>query len=289
MLARIKALLHRNLHLKSYSRAWFRMYGVLIQEYRHSFTQFFTIRYPLRSSLHLLAVLIGNLLRMFFGRSHKSSYSFAGEDQVIESLLKSKVYEAGYYVDVGCNHPVFLSNTYLFYRRGWRGVCVDANKELIKKYRYLRPRDKAVHALVSDGTREREFTFLTNNVLSTTETVSLEGYKREGQEYYVERMIPKTLTQILDEQKAPRGFDFLSIDAEEHDFNVVRSIDLGKYHPRVIIMELETLDLSKTGDDDVVGYLKGWGYVLAGYVVKNAYFLRRQEGFEPGSTEAVDK
>ncbi|MEM1407874.1 MAG: FkbM family methyltransferase, partial [Bacteroidota bacterium] len=62
-------------------------------------------------------------------------------------------------------------------------------------------------------------------------------------------------------------FDFLSIDVEGHDWNVIRSIDLTKYKPELIVAELNP-------EPDLVDYLGQYGYGLKGAVPKNSYFMK---------------
>jgi FkbM family methyltransferase len=71
----------------------------------------------------------------------KKSYSQHGEDVIIFDILKSMGEQNGIYVDVGANHPSDISNTYLLYRKGYKGICVEPNKELIKLHRLFRKRD----------------------------------------------------------------------------------------------------------------------------------------------------
>src|SRR5690606_114765 len=171
---------HTKLYKSAYSRAAFTLWGVVITEIRSSFRQFFTWRYPLRSLLRTISIILSALVRLPLGRSLKYSYAFAGEDKVIEGLLKPRITEPGFYVDVGANHPKLFSNTYGLYRKGWRGICIDANQELIDLYALNRPRDRAIVALVSADHEEREFYQVQNDVLSTTETAFLEEYRKEG-------------------------------------------------------------------------------------------------------------
>lgn len=215
------------------------------------------------------------LLRLLQGRSVRISYGFTGEDRLIESLLKTQISYNGFYIDVGCNDPRFLSNSFLFYRRGWRGICIDANKRLINKYQRIRPRDVAVCALISDSTEERTFYELTNNVLSTTETQFLDEYLAEGQQVISEKRIqPQSLTHILDHYKAPVVFDFLSIDAEEHDIQVLKSLDFSKYTPRLIIVEDETFDPAFPTQNQIYQFLSHKQYKLAGSILKNVYYIK---------------
>lgn len=246
----------------------------MIKECSVSFSQFFTWHYPIRSFLRTLGIIITSLLRLLLGRSLKFSYGFTGEDRILESLIKPRITEPGFFVDVGCNHPIFLSNTYLFYRRGWRGVCVDANEKLIRRYKYYRPKDHAVCALVSDTKETRTFYHLTNDVLSTTEPEFLKSYTDQGQKFYTTAMEPVSLTTILDNARAPQHIDLLSIDTEEHDFHVLKSLDLTRYTPSIIIIEVENFNPADPSENPVVSYLVSNKYKLEGFVLTNLYFRK---------------
>ncbi len=272
---KIKQYIHTHLYQKAYSRAMFTVAGLAIKEIRVSFKQFFTWHSPVASFFRAVKYLFLAILRLLQGRSVRISYGFTGEDRLIESLLKTKITYNGFYVDVGCNDPRFLSNSFLFYRRGWRGICIDANEKLIKKHQTIRPGDIAVCALVSDKTLERTFYELTNSVLSTTETQFLADYAAQGQQVVAQRRVqPQTLTSILDAYGAPALFDFLSIDAEEHDLQVLQSLDFNKYSPRLIIVEDEQFNLSNPASNAIYQFLQGKQYILAGYILKNAYYFK---------------
>ena len=221
--------------------------------------------------------MLVSLNRLLLGRSITFSYSFTGEDRILESLYKPLISYNGFYVDVGCNRPRFLSNTFLFYRRGWKGICIDANERLIEKHQYIRPRDKAVCALVSDVAEEKTFYQLSNNVLSTTEKKLLEKYKSEGQKIKTKTILTQTLTSILEKANAPADIDILSIDAEDHDFNVLKSLDFRKFSPRLIIMEIEGFDPNSPDKDIAYQYLLAKGYRLEGSILTNVYFRKASE------------
>jgi len=244
-------------------------------EVRMSFRQFFTWKYPLSSLFRTTAILGSSILRLLLGRSLKYSFSFAGEDRIIEALLKAKITEPGFYVDVGCNHPKFLSNTYGLYRKGWRGICIDANSNLIRRYPFYRPKDKAVAALISDSKETRDFYYVENDVLSTTELAFVEEYKKDGLAITAKKMVSQTLTEALDDLQAPKKFELLSIDAEEHDLQVLRSLDFNAYQPRLIVVEDETYNPSYPERNAIYSLLAERGYFLEGYLLKNLYFLRQ--------------
>ena len=83
--------------------------------------------------------------RIFFP---KKTYSMYGEDLVIEKFFKNK--SLGYYVDVGCYHPIDGSNTYLLFKKGWRGINIDINKLSIELFQKARKKDLNINTAVSN-------------------------------------------------------------------------------------------------------------------------------------------
>jgi FkbM family methyltransferase len=216
------------------------------------------------------------IVRLLLGRSLKFSFAYTGEDRILEGIFKPLITANGFYVDVGCNHPKFLSNTYGLYRKGWRGICIDANPEMIQKFKFFRPRDVAISALVSDEVGEKEFYTIENNVLSTVEIANLRDAEKQGFTYQTETLQPRTLTDILDTNNCPREIGILSIDVEEHDYSVLKSLDFQKYSPKLIVVEDETYQVDAPEVNLIYALLKGQGYDLVGFVLTNLYFLRKE-------------
>jgi hypothetical protein len=270
-----KKYVSKLLYEKAVTRAIFTVWGIAIKEISVSFSQFFDWRNPLFSLWRVLKYIFLALFRLVLGRSVRISYGYTGEDRIIESLLQKKITENGFYVEVGCNEPRFISNTFLLYRRGWRGICIDANEKLVKKFSRIRPRDRAVAALVSDEETEFQFIEYTNPVLSSADTSQMEIYLAQGQKI-INRNVKKasSLTHILNENQAPSHFDLLAIDAEEFDFQVLKSLDYQQYSPRLIMLEAEDFDPSQPTLHPVFQFLTGKGYILKGSILKNLYFMK---------------
>src|SRR5690606_33446590 len=135
---------------------------------------------------------------------------------------------------------------------------------------------QAIVALVSDDLAPRDFYQIQNDVLSTTNADFLEDYQQQGLAIETESRKPRQLTEILNSLKAPSHFDLLSIDTEEHDLQVLRSLDLNVYHPRLIVVEDESFDPLSPDQNKICGHLSGFGYRLEGYVLKILYFMRAE-------------
>lgn len=272
MKSHLRKKLHKSLYNNAYSRAFYTLVGVTLKEVRCAFKQFYTFKYPLRSLLNVIGIFSSSITRLILGRSLKYSFAFTGEDRIIEGILKPIINEPGFYVDVGCNHPKFFSNTYGLYRKGWKGLCIDANESLIKKYRLHRPKDIAVCDVISNTIKEIDFYQIENDVLSTIDQSNLQEAIKLDLSYKTVKRKTSTLTSILKQHKIGSDFDILSIDAEEHDFEVLSSLDFSLYHPKLIIVEDEDFNFSNYSSNRFVKFLQEKKYEMIGYVLKNAYF-----------------
>ena len=213
-------------------------------------------------------------INKIFNHYAKEIYSQHGEDMVIETLLQKK---RGFYVDIGCHHPKSMSNTYRLYKKGWRGVNVDANPDLIKKFKRARPQDICVCEAISDQQQELTFYEFDSAAVSTLDEVQVEGWKKKWRVVNERKVLTKTLTDILDEQQIKEKIDFLSIDVEGHDFQVLKSLDFTKYRPYVIVIEMHEFDITQPTNSKIYNFLLEKGYQLVAYAVLNGYFLDKQK------------
>ena len=222
--------------------------------------------------LRALRELAARVTRALWDPHCVPSYGQTGEDRIIEAYFPNL--GTGFYVDVGCNEPVRNSNTFKLYRRGWRGINIDANAALIASFAPQRPRDCNVRAIVSDVEQDMTLDIYADSLFST---VSAERRQElEGDRAVVRRETTRSrrLTQILDEQHAPAVFEVLSVDVEGHDLQVLKSLDLQRYQPTLIVVEMHGFDLAAPVGEPVYDYLVANGYKLASYAVMNGYFLR---------------
>lgn len=223
---------------------------------------------PFGLAIRLIAL---SLVRKIFKIPVTFSFSQGAEDIISGYLPLSGT---GTYVDVGCNEPVRFSNTFNLYLRGWRGINIDANSELINECKKIRKKDISICAAVSDTEREVTFHKAKTSAVSTIDEDRLKEWEKlwTFADEDKEKVITKTLTSILDKNlPADTQIDLLTIDVEGHDFNVLKSLDLTRYRPKVIIIEIHSID--KILETDIYRYLSANNYSLKYYAVLNAYFV----------------
>jgi FkbM family methyltransferase len=192
------------------------------------------------------------------------SFSQEGEDMVLARVFEHQ--PKGFYVDVGAHHPVRFSNTYFFYRRGWRGINIDATPGSMEAFRKIRPRDTNVEAAVSDASGSLEFSMFNEPALNTfDQKLARERDGKAGYRIMSTKTVPlKKLSEIL-EQNLPGGqtIDFLSVDVEGLDLPVLKSNDWKKFRPTFVLAEdfaTETVEQALSGP--IASYLRDFGYRL---------------------------
>lgn len=186
----------------------------------------------------------------------------------------------GFYVDVGAYHPKHLSNTYYFYKRGWRGINIDAMPGSMKLFHQLRPRDINIETVIAAEERECTFYIFNGRALNTLDA-QLAAQRAHGETHVVETRKVKTrrLDDILNEVlPAGKQIQFMSIDVEGVDLEVLKSNNWSRFRPEYILVEAWDLDLAKREPHDLVNYLAQQGYVLSGKAYSTAFFRDNQHG-----------
>jgi FkbM family methyltransferase len=198
------------------------------------------------------------------------SYSQFGEDRFIEAYFGSQ--ERGIYVDIGCNHPISYSNTWKLYLRGWRGVCVDPNPYVIRKYKKVRPKDIAIQRVVSKkGIVEFYFSRVSHLISGVGEKLN-GNWKRNKDNSDVVLCESVALSTILKECDIPNKFELLSIDVEGHEIEVLNSLDFTIYKPSLIVVEMHDFDLSHPKNNSIYTKLLSNGYSMKSYLTPNGFF-----------------
>lgn len=184
------------------------------------------------------------------------SYAQLGEDLIIEALLPEK---QGFYVDVGAFHPVQLSNTYLFYRKGWRGIEIDANPNAAMLFRRRRPRDIMVECAVGENEGTVEFNLMESGPTAYVQGAGVEDAIKLKPPLRKLRVPCRRLDSILGEYLPPnQTIDFMSVDCEGSDLSALRSNDWDRYRPKVVGVE----DWQKEGESLICQFLRTCGYNL---------------------------
>ena len=217
--------------------------------------------------------LIGAFVTSAGGSLH---FSQEGEDIFVGRLFDDR--QSGYYIDVGAHHPTRFSNTFALYKRGWRGINIDATPGSMDAFKELRPNDINLEIAVSDKTETLALHVFKEGALNTFDPSLSASYTTDGWEKIdIIELQPRPLADVLD-QYVPAGqtVDLLSIDVEGEDLGVLRSNDWGKYCPDVIIIEALGTPFLSLGSHPAITFLANLGFVPVSRLY-NSVILRRLE------------
>jgi len=208
--------------------------------------------------------LLQNFLNFF---KTKSSYSQWGEDMLLYSFYENKKRYKGFYIDIGAHHPVRFSNTYFFYKKGWKGINIDATPGSMFSFKLLRSRDINLEYAVAEEKSTKVFYVFNEPALNTfSKTLAQE---RVSDRYYVEKevlIITKPLSLILsDHLPINQQIDFMSIDVEGLDLEVLQSNNWTKYRPNYIAVEDINFVISEPFKSEIYQYLASINYQLISF------------------------
>ena len=206
----------------------------------------------------------------------KKTYSMHGEDLVVEKYFKDVV--NGFYVDLGCYHPVQNNNTMLLYQKGWSGINIDISEFTIKLFNFCRPDDLNLNLAVSDKNGEVDFYY--QKKISALSTIKKSQSDLAFQGKIKKKTISsQTLTQILDDSKyKDKPIDFLDIDIEGADLDALKSLDFSRYSPKLICVEILHENMFINNNDieksDIYNLLKAKNYKKIWSGIFNHIFVK---------------
>ena len=179
----------------------------------------------------------------------RKTYSQWGEDLVIEKYFQNKI---GKYVDIGCFHPIKYNNTLLLYEKGWTGINIDLNQTSIDLFNIVRKDDLNILACLSD--KEEETVVYFDNKFSALNSI----YKNNLNKFNIRDFKKIKVKTKIFSNLVKDNFDFLNIDCEGNDYKILRSIDLIKYNPKLICIEVNSVEDKKS----IFDYLNTYKYEL---------------------------
>ena len=238
----------------------------------------------IRQLRKIIPVSIRALLKQITGRDLNYSYSQFGEDAYLSSYFKGKTWKInksmslprnGFYVDIGAYSPTECSNTYIFYRRGWHGINVDATPKVMDAFRLLRRRD--INLNMAIGGKSEEMTFYSWGapcVFNTADpAIAEERASTLGRPPEITRVQCLTLCALLDEYlPAGQNIDFMTVDVEGLDLDVLKSNNWERYRPELVIAEAYSTELGELVDTEIYKFMLSQGYACISWIKPSIVF-----------------
>lgn len=194
---------------------------------------------------------------------NKKTYSLFGEDLVALKFFKNK--KKGFYVDIGCYHPTHINNTYLLYKKGWNGINIDVSQFSIDLFKFMRPDDLNYKCAVSETNKkvnlyyQKEHSQLTSiNKLTAKKFIKGRLKKKIINSYSLEEIL--SWGKYKDYE-----IDFLDVDVEGADLQVLKGLNFSKRKPKLICVEIHQKNFRK--------------HKIYRFLIKKKYKLIWQESF----------
>jgi FkbM family methyltransferase len=207
-------------------------------------------------------------------------FSQYNQDKISDILLKSKT--QGFFVDIGAHDGISLSNSYFFeLNRNYNGICFEPNPDVFQKLKNNR-RCECVNAAISEKTEIVKFLKCTGPI------EMLSGISKYREEKHIERTNKDienlggeineievqaiNLNEILSEKKI-NEVDFLSLDIEGGEYNVLTAIDFRKLKVKIIAVEMAFLEV----EEIIRPYLHGKGFLFLCRTGSDGIFINQEE------------
>ena len=203
------------------------------------------------------------------------SYSQRFEDQYLQRCFGER--ESGFYIDIGAGHPVFDNVSFAFYLRGWSGIAVEPNPRLARLAEAIRPRDRTVNALAGAQPGEATY-YLVDDFHGLSTTNPSHAAAAQAEFGKPSQPMPRAVTTLraLCEAYAPPDIDFLKVDVEGAEPEVLAGADFARFRPRVIVVEALAPFTQEPAWDAYEPMLFGSGYGFAFFDSLNRYYVAEE-------------
>jgi FkbM family methyltransferase len=225
-----------------------------------------------------LETAIANSDRVEKSKSRKTSYSQCGEDLILDHIFEVRDITNPSYIDIGAHHPYFLNNTAIFYARGCRGINIEPDPELFKKFVESRKHDTNLNVGIAPKAGELTFYMLDAPTLNTFSKKDAQMFEKMGQKIVNTKKIKVIpIKSVIEQYLGDKAPDFMSLDAEGMDYDILRSIDFKQFKPLVICVETVEYTTNGTGTKDakLINLLKDNGYEPYADTKINTIFIRK--------------
>ena len=208
------------------------------------------------------------------------SHSQQGEDLIVESILGYLGITKPSYLDVGAADPIRINNTYLFYRKGCRGVLVEPNPAYCRRLTAARPGDKVLNVGVGfTGEKEADY-YMIGGAVNSADLNTFS--KEQAQECpsktngvgFVEKVIkmPMVNINVMMQENFSGAPSFLSVDTEGVDFDILSSLDFDRFRPSVVCVETLVFGTRRL-ESKILDLMASKDYVVRGGTFVNTIFV----------------
>jgi FkbM family methyltransferase len=209
----------------------------------------------------------------------KVSYAQSGEDIIADYFFQNIGISKPTYIDIGANHPFKGSNTYLFYLKGGKGICIEPDITLIKTLKKKRPNDLVLNLGVSiEKASEANFYHFKGHYRAWNTFSLADAEKKQNESgipFNVSTVRLETVNDII-QAYHPGHINFMSLDVEGWDLQILKSIDFSIFKPELVCVESIGFSLNNIlgKNSEMIDYMQTQGYSEYANTNLNTLFCR---------------
>lgn len=201
------------------------------------------------------------------------SYAQNLEDGMLARAFKDK--SEGFYIDIGAMDPVQGSVTKHFYDLGWWGINLEPDQRYFEKLLSARPRDINLAVCAGQAAEKRTFFLFEDQGISTLNSDFRDHFAAQGIPYQPVEIDVRPLAQICSEYNVPE-IDFLKIDAEGWEREILLGADFRRYRPKIVLLEstkpFSNEDISISWEP----FLLSFDYLFVYFDGLNRFYIRKE-------------
>ncbi len=228
------------------------------------------------------------LKELYYNKYSKKSFSISSVDLILDRIFSN--FKDGIYLDIGCNHPIKYNNTYLLFKKGWKGINVDLDSDSIKQFNLMRRNDHNVNELITSKDNEEKDLYFYHR-RSAINTISKDlAEKRQTKPINIKKLKGLSINTIIEESPFKnKKINLLSIDIENYEYEALKEFNFNKYNIDVIVSEVTDLDsstlelhnnsLEKITESKIYNLLTRNNYKLINWVNSDLVFINKKSKF----------
>lgn len=228
-----------------------------------------------------ILIKILNIRKMFQKEYKHLSYSQCGEDIIIKYIFDQLKIKKPSYIDIGAYDPFNMSNTYLLYKNGSHGLCIEPNPILFKKIKKYRKKDICLNIGIKTNLENNiaDFYVMSANTLSTFSKTEADRFvKEENQKIEYVLKIPVFSINKIIEDNFKSCPNFISLDIEGLDFEVLKDLDFKRFKPEILCIETLTFTENATEKKlkNIIDFMEKSGYFVYADTYINTIFVNKE-------------
>lgn len=217
---------------------------------------------------NVIAIYTG--LNFTINRYFRGGYSQDSEDVYLSEKIKNK--KRGFYVDIGAHHPYRFSNTYWAYKNGWRGINIDPNIDAIKLFEKERSDDINLNCGIASKSDEINYYMFSEGAFNTFDENEFKGLRQPEK---IVKVRVERLDFILKKYNVDH-IDFMNIDVEGMEMDVLKSNDWDRFKPDFIAIEQKNLYLDEILETEIYKFLEKLGYKCDYKSIRTAIYVLKK-------------